>query len=187
MAVPATPNHQVVTKCLANLIENLTSANGWYFDGIMVDYDRDPRNVRSDRAREWAQKRNLIVIKHGGAERLRADDPSSVKIHARSIGPVKRRKFRMELWSLQSISDAESRAGETLSGLADKMRYSIEWGLHFDQKLTLAATRLEIDPPESCINLQLEDVISDGVIRFPDVYQVLVLSYLADEHKPTIP
>lgn len=186
MPVPTLTNHETVVRCVANLIENLTVSNGWYFDGVMVDFDRDPRHVQKDRIAEYRDKRNLVIIKHGGGERERADDAASRKVGSRSIGGVHRRKYRMELWSLQTLSKDESSRGITLSTLAERMRYSIEWGLDKDFRLEAAAARLGIPPPTSCINLQLEDILSDEVIRFPDVHQILVVTYLADEYRPQI-
>lgn len=178
MAVQITPQQKIM-DCLERLLGTMTQANGWRTDGIVIDRSLDPRIVAANKAREYAQKNAVCTINLGGAKYS-------------GVGGEKNVSRKINFWVLQSLTDAEKKAGITLDMIEARLTTDLVWLLDSDSALKTMAAELNIARPNdgfgigdfSCTYLHVEDVLA-GPVNFPETsYQVVAsCEYKEFRHK----
>jgi hypothetical protein len=177
-----TPNVKVL-DCIEYTLKQITNANGFITDGVVVDRLNDPRNLKQNVANEFRKNPTLVRLKLGNWK----------KDHSGEINSI-RKIQTLELICRQTLTTAQDTAGIDCEMLKDWLRHDVEWALRRDNLLRTAAAAVKAeklaegidwgDAP-GMINLEMTDGMVGSIITHPDVYQTLTLQWRYNEWPAT--
>jgi hypothetical protein len=168
MSAPTTQtNLDKISACVAYCLGQITQANGFYTDGIVVDRGKDPTNFSEDKLSEFRERMVLIGIGTG----TRTADPSRT-------GGVRRYFYTFPLLCFRrgSKDDLDADGGrKTLDRLLFEVLEDIDNSIE-DRQIKAAAATLGFpvinlaNDRISCIDSHVVEMRSDGGLSWPDIH-----------------
>jgi hypothetical protein len=169
MAAPSEPpNVSKVIRAAERLLNEISHANGYYCDGIVVDRGRDPTNFEKDKQDLWARLCRAAGVFPGSEE-----ETNDV------TGGRRRYVHTYIVMCLRSLTVAEQQAGKKLDELQSEFANDVKTALEGDWKVKAAGTALGFTSM-SCIDHHVIAVRGDEGVNWPDLRFAALVQFRYD-------